>query len=155
LLGATLALAFAGCQHDAPPEPRTTAQHKGDYPDHPTDNPAITVAPTTQESHAFTGISGDEIGDDYVYYPTWEVYYGRARREYVYFDGKAWVRTTKPDPAWSSNIQGAPSVPMTFHDAPERHHAEVVRVYPRTWRPEAAGQPARTANDDLPKSSTN
>jgi hypothetical protein len=140
------ALTLAGCQQGTP-----TARQKTDYPDHPKDNPAMAAAPTTQESHAFTGISGDEIGDDYVYYPTWEVYYSQARKEYVYFDGKVWVRTATPDPSWGATIAGAPSVPMTFHDAPARHHAEIVRLYPRTWQPEAAGQPARTTNDDQPK----
>ncbi|MEJ1971617.1 MAG: hypothetical protein WDM96_03675 [Lacunisphaera sp.] len=102
-------------------------------------------------SHGFTGIAGDHIGDDYVYYPSYEVYYVPTRSEYIYYDGTAWVRTTKPTQAWARDISGAPYVNMTFHDAPEHHHTEIKRAYPKNWVPPEAvpGVPARTANDDV------
>jgi hypothetical protein len=105
------------------------------------------------ESRGFTGISGDRIGDDYVYYPRYEVYYVPARREYVYYDAstKAWIRTTTPTQVWAKDITGAAYVKMDFHDAPEGHHQDVVRRYPETWVPPEAvhGVPARTTNDDV------
>lgn len=31
-------------------------------------------------------------------------------------------------------LRVSPSVRMDFHDAPERHHNDVIRQYPRTWQ---------------------
>lgn len=126
LVGSALGLTVAGCYH------RATADSHA-YSD-------------TSESHAFTGTAGDRIGDDYVYYPTYEVYYSPARKEYVYNDGTTWVRSTTPSRDWANDIAGAPYVPMTFHDDPALHHNDIARQYPRTW---VAGEPARTANDDV------
>jgi len=105
----------------------------------------------TSQSHAFTGIAGDRIGDDYVYYPTYEVYYSPASREYVYYNGSTWVREATPRQPWAADVRSSPSVPMVFHDAPERHHGEIVRQYPRSWKPGDAvpAERARTTNDDL------
>ena len=105
------------------------------------------------EARGFTGISGDRIGDDYVYYPKYEVYYIPTRKEYVYYDaGTAkWIRTTAPTQMWATDVTGADYVKMDFHDAPEKHHEDVMRRYPRTWVPPelVPGVPARTTNDDL------
>ncbi len=70
--------------------------------------------------------------DDYVYYPSAEVYYSTRYHNYVYRDGSRWVARREPPRMWSRT---APSVPMVFHDSPEHHHAEVMRSYPRTWHP--------------------
>jgi hypothetical protein len=135
-----LGLAFAGCQHTV----------KEDHPEHPTDNPAIAAAPTTGESHAFTGTTGDHIGDDYVYYPAYEVYYSPATKEYVYFNGSVWVRSTSPEQTWIKEIRSANSVPVSFRDSPEKHHVETLRQYPRNWQPTpVTGEPTRTTNDDV------
>lgn len=69
--------------------------------------------------------------DDYDYYPAYEVYYSRRHRDYYYRDGQAWVRR----PAPPRGFQRGPFVPMTFHDAPDHHHPEIIKTYPRTWRP--------------------
>jgi hypothetical protein len=140
LCTAALGLALAGCQHTV----------KEDHPEHPMDNPAITAAPTTGESHAFTGTAGDHIGDDYVYYPAYEVYYSPASKEYVYYNGSVWVRSTSPEQTWIKEIRSADSVPVTFRDSPENHHAETLRQYPRDWHPASTpGEPTRTTNDDV------
>jgi len=105
------------------------------------------------EARGFSGIAGDRIGDDYVYYPQYEVYYVPTRKEYVYYDSSTatWVRTTAPTRVWAKDIADAPYVKMDFHDAPEVHHLDVVRRYPQTWVPPEVvpGVPARTTNDDL------
>lgn len=105
------------------------------------------------ESRAFLGISGDRIGDDYVYYPKYEVYYVPTRGEYVYCDAatSTWIRTTTPTQAWANDLTRTPHVKMDFHDAPEGHHQEIMRRYPQTWVPPEVvpGVPARTTNDDL------
>ncbi len=109
-------------------------------------------APQNAPSHAFTGTAGDKIGDDYVYYPAYEVYYSPARKEYVYYNGSTWVRSVDAAPAWATEIRSARSVPMNFHDSPAGHHQDVLRMYPRNWQPPEAvvpGDAARTTNDDV------
>jgi hypothetical protein len=77
------------------------------------------------------------IQDDYDYYPGYEVYYSRSRREYVYRDGNAWVRRPQPPGVRLDVLLASPSVRMDFRDSPEQHHNTVIRSYPRNWqRPE-------------------
>jgi hypothetical protein len=96
---------------------------------------------------AFTGCVDDSGGryrehvqvetvyqDDYDYYPEYETYYSRNRHEFVYLDGGVWVRRPEPRGISRTVILAAPSVRLDFHDAPERHHATIIRSYPRTWR---------------------
>jgi hypothetical protein len=71
--------------------------------------------------------------DVYVYYPAYEVYYNSTRREYVYYEGNSWVARREPPRRFARELQRAPWVRLDFNDAPERHHADVVRRYPRTW----------------------
>lgn len=72
--------------------------------------------------------------DDYDYYPGYEVYYSRSRREYVYLDGGSWVRRSEPRGVSLSVLLAAPSVRMDFRDSPEQHHGTVVRSYPKNWQ---------------------
>jgi hypothetical protein len=72
--------------------------------------------------------------DDYDYYPAYEVYYSRNRREYVYRDGSSWVRRSEPRGIELNVLLAAPSVRVDFRDSPERHHSAVVKSYPRNWR---------------------
>ena len=72
--------------------------------------------------------------DDYDYYPRYETYYSRSRREYVYRDGNQWVRKPQPRGVSTKALQSAPSVRMEFRDSPERHHGDVVRSYPKNWK---------------------
>lgn len=81
------------------------------------------------------------VDDDYVYYPGYEMYYNNHRRQYVYRDNNAWVTRSAPPSAWARELPSAPSVHLDFHDAPERHHAEVVRTYPKNWKPQPSKQP--------------
>ncbi len=81
----------------------------------------------------YSGSATAVIGeDDYDYYPGSEVYYSPAHRYYYYRDGSAWVHRTDPPRAWA---RGNPSVRIHLHDAPERHHTDIVKQYPHTWRP--------------------
>ena len=77
--------------------------------------------------------------DSYVYYPGYEIYYNRTKDRYVFREGRAWVTQQEPpEDVLGQDLQAAPSVAMSFNDAPERHHAAVVRNYPRYWgRPES------------------
>lgn len=72
--------------------------------------------------------------DDYDYYPGYEVYYSRNRREYVYRDGSNWVRRPEPRGISVDVLLAAPSVRVDFRDSPERHHSTVVKSYPRNWQ---------------------
>jgi hypothetical protein len=71
--------------------------------------------------------------DDYDYYPGYEVYYSRNRREYVYRDGNAWVRRSQPSGVSLNILLSSPSVRVDFRDSPEYHHDTVVSRYPRNW----------------------
>lgn len=79
--------------------------------------------------------------DDYIYYPEYEVYYGRTHHTYVYRDGPRWVRRPEPPRQWAPHFPSAPSVHVDFRDSPERHHNDVVRNYPRTWKPKPPPAP--------------
>jgi hypothetical protein len=86
---------------------------------HPSSSPRV-VASVTYE-------------DDYDYYPGYEVYYSRNRQEYVYREGPQWVRRREPGSVSLQVLLAAPSVRVDFRDSPERHHATVVRSYPKNW----------------------
>ena len=81
--------------------------------------------------------------DDYVYYPAYEVYYSSSRHDYRYRDGNAWVTRAAPPHVSVDVLFASPSVRLDFHDAPERHHEEIMRSYPRTWAPPARGRDDR------------
>ena len=71
----------------------------------------------------------------FVYFSSYEIYYNSTNRQYVYWDGSAWDTRTEPPPGVSVRaLLASPSVAMDFHDAPDGHHAAVVRSYPRNWR---------------------
>ena len=71
------------------------------------------------------------IQDDYVYYPDYEIYYNNTRHLYVYYEGNGWVTRREPPRTWARELPSAPSVRLEFHDAPQHHHAEIVRTYPK------------------------
>lgn len=79
------------------------------------------------------------VQDDYIYYPDSEVYYSNTRHNYVYRDGRSWVTRPQAPRSWA---QSSLFVRLDFHDAPERHHAEVSRSYPKNWKP----QPGKRAD---------
>lgn len=68
-----------------------------------------------------------------MYYPNYEVYYGRNHRQYVYRDGNAWVSRPVPAGVQVDMLLTSPSVRVNFHDPPARHHSAIARTYPRNW----------------------
>jgi len=77
------------------------------------------------------------VEDDYDYYPGYEMYYNRSRQEYVYREGAEWIRRPTPLGVAVETLNASPSVHLDFHDAPERHHDDVVKTYPKHWAPPA------------------
>jgi hypothetical protein len=75
------------------------------------------------------------VQDDYVYYPSYQVYYSGSSRQYVYIEGNSWVRRPSPPRVSVDVLLASPSVQVDFHDAPARHHSTVVQTYPRGWTP--------------------
>ncbi|MES1195074.1 MAG: hypothetical protein ABUL65_04205 [Opitutus sp.] len=72
--------------------------------------------------------------DRYVYFPGYQVYFNPARGQYTYRDGQAWITSRDLPPDLSLELlEDSPSVAMNFDDAPARHHAAVVQIYPRNW----------------------
>lgn len=73
--------------------------------------------------------------DDYVYYPGYQMYYGTRSHRYYYQEGRSWVARPAPRGVSVSVLATMPSVSVDFHDRPSAHHAEVIRSYPRDWKP--------------------
>ena len=77
---------------------------------------------------------------DYVYYPSYQVYYSGSTRQYVYQDGHSWVSRSAPPRVSANVLLASPSVRLDFHDSPSAHHATVVRQYPKNWKPQGSNQ---------------
>lgn len=72
--------------------------------------------------------------DTYIYFSSYQIYLNPAREQYTFWDGGAWVTSRELPPEVSMEaLEASPSVAMTFDDAPARHHAEIIRLYPRNW----------------------
>ena len=74
------------------------------------------------------------VQDDYVYYPSYGMYYNRGRNQYVYLDNGAWVTASAPYGVTAEVLLASPSVHMDWHDSPEKHHDDMVKRYPRDWK---------------------
>lgn len=75
------------------------------------------------------------LRDDYVYYPSYQVYYSSTRRSYIYLEGRTWVTRPSPPRVSVDVLFASPSVSLEFHDAPSFHHSQVVQQYPKHWTP--------------------
>jgi hypothetical protein len=75
------------------------------------------------------------VQDDYVYYPSYGVYFNSRRHQYAYQEGGAWVSRSSPGGVSADVLLASPSVRMDFHDSPANHHAEMVKRYPKNWAP--------------------
>ena len=83
--------------------------------------------------------------DDYVYYPSYAVYYSASRHQYAYREGNAWVSRPAPHSVSVNVLLASPSVRMNFHDSPANHHAVVVKQYPKNWKP-SGSHPSQKQN---------
>lgn len=79
------------------------------------------------------------IQDDYVYYPSYGIYFNSHRHQYAHLVDGAWVWQPAPQGVSAEVLLASPSVKMDWHDSPEKHHAETLKKYPKNWRP-AEGQ---------------
>jgi hypothetical protein len=86
--------------------------------------------------------------DTYVYYPQYGVYYNSYRHRYNYMKDNVWVAGGAPEGVSVSALQASPSVNMDFHDSPEKHHAEILKKYPREWKPSAERQDQKEDRKD-------
>jgi hypothetical protein len=94
--------------------------------------PPVVVAPSIV-------VTPPVIQDNYVYYPSYGVYYNSSRHQYAYQDRGAWVSRPAPSGVSADVLRASPSVKMDFHDSPEKHHAEMVQKYPKNWAPPGPG----------------
>jgi hypothetical protein len=78
--------------------------------------------------------------DSYVYFPAYQVYYNRTRLQFVFPSDRGWTtQNDSPGDVGEAELFSSPVVAMNFTDAPQWHHAAVVRAYPWFWgRPKAA-----------------
>jgi len=88
------------------------------------------------------------ISEDYVYYPNYGVYYNSHRHQYHYLKDNVWVTQPAPEGVSAEVLLASPSVNMEFHDSPEKHHAEMLKRYPRNWKPAAAHQDRKEDHQD-------
>jgi hypothetical protein len=78
---------------------------------------------------------GVAVQPEYVYYPSYEVYYSSHTRRYIYRDGRSWVSRPAPPRVSAEVLFASPSVRLDFHDHPSNHHAAISREYPKHWAP--------------------
>jgi hypothetical protein len=90
--------------------------------------PVVVVAPPVVVAPAVV------VQDDFVYYPTYGVYYNSGRHQYAYLENGAWVSAPVPQGVSAEVLRASPSVNMDWHDSPEKHHAEMVQRYPKNWK---------------------
>jgi hypothetical protein len=95
--------------------------------------PAVVVAPVVVAPPLV-------IQDNYVYYPSYGIYYNTGRHQYAYMEGGAWVNAPAPSGVSVDVLLASPSVNMDFHDSPANHHDAMVRMYPKNWKPDRAHQ---------------
>ncbi len=81
--------------------------------------------------------------DDYLYYPRYGAYYSPVHHRYYYQDHNEWVLRDTPPGVTPDVFLRSPSVKMDFHDAPDKHHADIVRRYPKDWAPRHDEHPNR------------
>jgi len=97
--------------------------------------PVITVAPPAVVAPSVVvGAPVVVAEDNYVYYPSYGVYYNTSRHQYAYMDGGAWVSRPAPMGVSADVLLASPSVKMDFHDSPANHHEAMVRKYPKNYR---------------------
>jgi hypothetical protein len=94
----------------------------------------ITVTPPVVVTAPVVVAPAVVVQDDYVYYPTYGIYYNSGRQQYAYFENGAWVLAPAPQGVSVEVLRASPSVNMDWHDAPEKHHAEMVQRYPKNWK---------------------
>ena len=80
------------------------------------------------------------VQDDYVYYPDYGIYYNSQRHQYANLENGVWVMQPAPQGVEVGVLLASPSVRMDFHDSPANHHAEMLRKYPKNWRPDGGHQ---------------
>ena len=88
------------------------------------------------------------VQDDYVYYPSYDVYYSSNLHQYAYLEGGVWVSQPQPRGVSVNVLLASPSVKMDFHDSPALHHAAIVRQYPRNWKPSGPDQGRKEIRKD-------
>jgi hypothetical protein len=90
------------------------------------------------------GVTSFVVQDEYIYYPTYQVYYSNNRHQYEYWQDHAWVSKPAPPGIPVAVLRASPSVKMDFHDSPENHYAEVVQKYPKNWSAPSANEGQNT-----------
>jgi len=95
--------------------------------------PAVVIVPPPMVVPPVLVAPPVAVEDNYVYYPSYGVYYNSGRHQYAYLNGDAWVMAPTPRGVSVDVLLASPSVRMDFHDSPERHHAEMMKRYPKNW----------------------
>jgi hypothetical protein len=110
------------------------------------------TAPLTYADGLQVGVTVDPTlavmaQDNYVYYPSYGVYYNSHRNQYAYQEHGAWVSRAAPHGVSVDMLRASPSVKMDFHDSPANHHAAMVQKYPKNWAPSRSNDAQSRSND--------
>lgn len=73
------------------------------------------------------------VQEEYVYYPSHQVYYSSRSRQYTYQDGRSWVSRPAPAHVSVEMLYRSPSVRVPLQGQPSHHHATIVQKYPKHW----------------------
>lgn len=96
--------------------------------------PIVVVAPPVVVPAPAVVVPVVVVQDDYVYYPSYGIYYNSGRRQYAYLENGAWVLAAAPQDVSIDVLLASPSVNMDWHDSPEKHHGEMLKRYPKDWK---------------------
>jgi hypothetical protein len=142
VLNAVLLLTLTGCGDSTnAPTSGTQAQSPSVAQTQPTADaqaqPSVVVEtpPPAADVQAPTTVLVGQ--DNYVYYPSYGIYYNSGRHQYASLQGGSWISEPAPRGVAVADLQASPSVKMNFHDAPANHHAAIVQQYPKNWKPTA------------------
>ncbi len=85
----------------------------------------------TDRQHDGYAVSGPNTHtvaqQDYVYYPTHNVYYSRGADNFRVYEGNRWVTVTTPRNVNRQRVLATESVSIAQYGTPERHYTEYVQ----------------------------
>lgn len=99
---------------------------------------SVAVTPPSMQISDHIDAGQPVIQDNYVYYPGYAMYFNTSRNQYVYLNNGAWVWSSTPYGVTSEVLRASPSVRMDWHDLPAKHHADMVKRYPKDWKSDSS-----------------
>lgn len=77
--------------------------------------------------------SASNVPGDYLYFPSYGVYFDSTRQHYVYLLSDGWVTRSAPAGVTVATLLASPMVRLNLLGGPGQHHASVTGNYPKNW----------------------